>query len=347
MMRKIVLLIIFTASVVAAELKTVTVKKSGADELKDAMDAKTDAPDINFGQIVQSTTEVSPTTFKKETSSISTESETTGHAIPLENSIDSSEESPPIIVDIEKIPISPRRKVIYINQQQNGKLNVHLDVSDVSIVLIPKQNNPQQSLLELLLRSAQKSSLQNKPKEKEQIKTGNHHDDYSKYKNISVRPSEENHHSPPLMPNIPFIESRAPYKVDISSTLAQQPQPVVDIVPNAHQQNNTQFHLQFSRSPIMQLLQPLQPLPPPKSNRIYKRSIDTHLLGINSDDDLPSSENDELTEHIMNSLDIYDVNDADSNEGSEFILLGAVENCGPGRYRDSYQICQPMQNMDY
>lgn len=166
-----------------------------------------------------------------------------------------------------------------------------------------------------------------------------HHDEYSKYK-PSLRPTDDSFHHFGSTGMPPFIESRAPYKVDISSTLGQQ-LPAVEITPNAHQQYAAPP--QIARSPIMQLLKPIPftiqtaPGHSPHSNRIFKRSIDSRLLGI--DDEIPNDE-DELTESIFNSLDKNEeFNGIDRLDGSEFVLLGATENCGPGRRRNSYQIC--------
>jgi hypothetical protein len=168
-----------------------------------------------------------------------------------------------------------------------------------------------------------------KKKEEEMKVEVHHHDEYSKYK-PSLRPAVDNFHHIGSTGMPPFIESRAPYKVDISSTLGQQ-SPAVEITPHSQQ---------IARSPIMQLLKPIPftiQTAPGQSNRIFKRSIDSRLLSI--DDEIPSDE-DELTESIFNSLDKKEeFNGIDRMDGSEFVLLGATENCGPGRRRNSYQIC--------
>lgn len=235
---------------------------------------------------------------------------------------------------------NPKRKLVYINQQQNGKLNVQLELSDVSVIVIPNQS-PQLSLLNLLFKSAQKSN-EVKTKEENEL-----NEQYSKYK-LPVRSAEEIYSFGPS--NAPMVESRAPYKVDISSTMGQQSHPAVDISPNGHQHliPQQQFQPQFARSPIMQLLKPIpftiHPAPGqlPQSNRIFKRSIGSRMLV--ADDETPgdgeNSVNDELTESIFNTFDNdADLNDYPESDRSEFVLLGATENCGPGRTRNSYQIC--------
>lgn len=357
-----------------------TIKMASAVGVKNEMESRTDEPPVNMltqgASIVQASTAVEKaelTTIKVEpitdmssdsSSSSSFVSESTlpvslestsepissSTVLELSNSegpnvVSPPDESPddesePDINNIIPLSEAPKRKVVYINQQQNGKLNVHLELSDVSVIVIPNQKDPQLSLLSLLLKSAQKSNAQNEAKKKEVLPLVDQHIDYSKY----TRRNDE-HVGAGIMP---FIESRAPYKVDISSTLVQQP--AVEIVPNSHQYSSdseNQFQPQFARSRIMQLLKPAsyvlqaasgQAVP---SNRIVKRSIDSKLLDGEITDDAENYvhyKDDILTDSKYNLLDNGDVSDDDTND-SEFILLGATENCGPGRKRNSYQVC--------
>lgn len=227
--------------------------------------------------------------------------------------------------------LPPRRKVVYINQQQNGKLNVHLELSDVSVIVIPNQKDPQLSLLNLLMKSAQKSNM----KKKEESVSIEQLDDYSKYKQ-SLR--DDNYRTF----GMPFVESRAPYKVDISSTIGQHSKPGVELPPHANQHSSqaaSQFQPQFARSPIMQLL---RPAPAQGNNRIFKRSIDSRI-----DADIPGDDynEDELTESFFNTLQNNEnLEGLHEKDESEFVLLGAIENCGPGRQRNSYQICVPVMD---
>lgn len=249
--------------------------------------------------------------------------------------------SPPEMNNIIPLGHNPKRKVVYINQQQNGKLNVQLELSDVSVIVIPNQRDPQMSLLNILFKSAQKSN-EVKTKEENEL-----NEQYSKYK-LPVRPTEDIYNFGAN--NAALVESRAPYKVDISSTMGQQSHPAVDIMPNGHQHliPQQQFQPQFARSPIMQLLKPIpfaiHPAPGqlPQSNRIFKRSTGSRMLI--TDDGIPgdgeNSVNEELTESIFNNFDHDDdLNGFAESDRSEFVLLGATENCGPGRKRNSYQIC--------
>lgn len=233
---------------------------------------------------------------------------------------------------IEEEPQKPtstqRRKILYINQQQSGKLNVHLELSDVNVIVIPNKRDPQTSLLNLLLRSAQKSNLKHEHKDKEEgAKVNVHHaDDYSsKYKMDNY---------PHTSTNEPSIESRAPYRVDISSTLGQQP---ID------QQHNMQPQL----PPLIKLLKPI-PVTILPHTRMYKRSLDLRYLDVNpnilNDKSISSNDNDnndeiELINSLENNEKYNSIDNQDIGSGTEFILLGATENCGPGRRRNSYQIC--------
>lgn len=233
--------------------------------------------------------------------------------------------------NIKPLNETPKRKVAYINQQQTGRINVQLDLSDIEVIVIPNNSDPQQSLLGLLLKSVQKSNARSVPKKTKEIASViDAQDEYSKHKQID----EENYHFDGT--NMPLVESRAPYQVDISSTIGQQMQPVVDIMSNSHSDSNPtseqQFEPQFARSPIMQLLRNAASDQKQPSSRIFKRSIGSGLLQDYIDDELP--------EAILNSVDgDMELIAFDNNNDSEFILLGAVENCGLGRRRNSYQIC--------
>lgn len=203
-----------------------------------------------------------------------------------------------------------RKKILYINQQQSGKFNVHLELNDVSLIVIPNRKDPQLSLLNLLLRSAQKSSSlkKNEAYEKNKVTTEI---------NQSIHQNDEPYH--------PVIESRiAPYKIDISSTLG------TDI---------------GSRSSIIKGFKTL-PIDDNHS-RIFKRSIDLNFYGANFDSPVLDDKNisndveeEQLTESITNSLENNDKLYGNMENGSEFILLGAEENCGPDRHRNSYQVCE-------
>lgn len=193
---------------------------------------------------------------------------------------------------------SDKRKVLYINQQQNGKLNVQLELKDVSVFIVPKHKDPQTSLLNLLFKNAQKPSSNVEDKKP-------FNGDYSKF-TIPVALSDENDRINP------HIESRTPYRVDISSTVGQTPIDIITQPPTYHS---------------LKIMPSLA-----QSRQMFRRSIDTrvHVMDYNTQEQLDSD--------IADGADYEEDNLA--NDGTdEFVLLGAIENCGPGRRRNSYQIC--------
>jgi hypothetical protein len=318
-MKKIVLIILFIGTVISNEVRDEKDKNSTESSMlteEVTTTIQTEIENSSQHQMVESSSIKEIVTSTSEKVSTSTDFEDSSFEIDNPSPVN---------------PQSPnRKKILYINQQQSGKLNVHLELNDVSVVVIPNRNDPQLSLLSLLLKSAQKSNnLKNEMKKKEEnLKLAAHHDDdYSKYK------LENYFHS---STNEPIIESRAPYHVDISSNLGQH---------SDNSQSNIFVNGEAS-SPLLKLLKPATIQPSSHHSKMYKRSIDTRVLGINpnvlSDTSISSNhdEEEELTESFVNSLDNENENlNIAAENGSEFILLGAVENCGPGRKRNSYQIC--------
>lgn len=361
---ELMIFVLFLASNYAEEIEIrKTVKKAGAVEWKNNIKPKTNETEVEDTPATFSTTDEpfksnaslevitnSPDAliFSTSATTITNSAESTESESPD----DSEETSPDFTNNILPTSDIPRRKVIYVNQQQSGKLNVHLELNDVSVIVIPNHRDPQLSLLNLLFKSAQKSN-----RIRGMVKKAGH-DEYSKYQQANPHPDEDYRFGSTRMPS---IESRAPYKVDISSTMGQQSQPAVEIIANAHPVLRTPQHeisAQSIDSQVMQLLKPTQAVPliiktasdrKPQSNRIFKRSIDTQELRIDDDipDDVLNYHDDELTESGFNSLDSDDENLAfvNNREDSGFVLLGAVENCGPGRKRNSYQICVAVEDM--
>lgn len=232
-----------------------------------------------------------------------------------------------------------RRKVLYVNQQQHGKLNVQLELSDINLIVIPKDRNPQLSLLNLLLRSAQKSNSvrqEEEKKRKEEItkenanNNNNNGNDYSKYNYMQQTTNE------------PSIESRAPYKVDISSTLNSQPS--VEITHPSEE-------ALIPKSPMLKVKKPVVYQSP--QHYRARRSIENNYVGRENDlveiENIPidSEEGGEIINAIEDADNLDEFNkDETTKIASEFMLLGATENCGPGRRRNSYQICVPITEYD-
>lgn len=271
-------------------------------------------------EVAESTEKVqeSQSSTSSTTPKIDTESNEDDSDEDFENSHESS------LPSFQSGSPSQRRKILYVNQQQHGKLNVQFELNDVSLVVIPNSKDPQLSLLDLLLKSAQKSKIMNDMKKKEEVTkvNANNEDDYSKYNYMRTSTNE------------PSIESRAPYRVDISSTLNSQP--VVEITHQSEESHVT-------KSPLLKVKKPIV-FQSPQSNK-SKRSIENNLVGSDNDvENIPidSDEDREIINSIEdneNSEELIKEIEEDIDSTSEFVLLGATENCGPGRRRNSYQIC--------
>lgn len=229
----------------------------------------------------------------------------------------SSEESS-IIQTSEVSPISSQssstqRKNILYDQRQEGNLNVRLDLENITVIFVPAKKNTQLSLIDLLMKSTH--LLQNKKidKQKSSLKKQNQNE-YLQYIN-----DEPTHHYKQLQNQ--FIESRSPYKVEISSTLNQA---TVDISPNAQQNTDSSamdFQPQFARA---------------------KRSIDETLYAtFDQEEDFGNDSNKAFSDFskLINTLD-RNIDNVSHESESDLILIGATEQCGPGSRRDSYGVCQ-------
>lgn len=213
------------------------------------------------------------------------------------------------------------------------------------IVFVPSKPSSQLSLLELLMKSAART--QGKSSNKKIKKLQKVHEVQNLQERLSdQQPFEYLQHkqNSPLYHSIPqtFVESRSPYKVDIDSTLGHESQ-YMEILPSTFQGYTRQ-------SPVLQLLKNM----PHQGNynkgyRNY-RSIDDSLYGFSGGEGV---ENTDLDEDDLNNTDVNEFNSLNTHDtegisdighisdiDGGFKLLGAVEQCGPDRLRDSYGICQ-------
>lgn len=241
-----------------------------------------------------------------------------------ENLTETSSEESSIIQTSEVSPTSSQsssthRKNILYDQRQEGNLNVRLDLENITVIFVPAKKNTQLSLIDLLMKSSHLLQNKNADKQKSSLKKQNQNE-YLQYNN-----DQPAHHYKQLQNQ--FIESRSPYKVEISSTLNEA---TVDISPNAQQNTEAtaiNFHPQFARSaPI----------------RRNKRSIDDTLYATyyDQDKDVGNASNkfSDFSKYI-NTLDRH-IEDVSNEKDSDLILIGATEQCGPGSRRDSYGVCQ-------
>ncbi|GAB0095330.1 hypothetical protein DMENIID0001_106970 [Sergentomyia squamirostris] len=257
-----------------------------------------------------------------------------------------------------------KRKMIFYDQRQSGKYNIRADLDNFMIMVIPSSPTSSASLLDFLMRGAmRRNQAKNAPKKK---KKGTKIHKLSVVKNQAVDhhveiagPKDSPIHTiPPHQTAIVdhFIEGRTPYKVDISSTARTDPEAKIELIP--------------SKIPVLRIVPPSEEedtnsgneyrswVFPSDSFRIAKSlstsAIDQLNIASNSvaagllPTHVPAPTDDEdvvLTGDTQNSFDsltkdAYGVPDKQYNEDWEWKLLGAQEQCGPDRKRDSYGICQ-------
>lgn len=226
-----------------------------------------------------------------------------------------------IIQTSEVSPISSQsssthRKNILYDQRQEGNLNVRLDLENITVIFVPAKKNTQLSLIDLLMKSSHLLQNNKNDKQKGSLKKQNQNE-YLQYHNDEPAHHYNQHQNQ-------FIESRSPYKVEISSTLNQG---TVDISPNAQLNTDTiNLQPQFARSaPI---------------NR-NKRSIDETLYATFDQEEDFGNDSNKFSDFskLFNTLD-RNIDNISNESDTDLILIGATEQCGPGSRRDSYGVCQ-------
>uniref|UniRef100_A0A182QKA6 Uncharacterized protein n=1 Tax=Anopheles farauti TaxID=69004 RepID=A0A182QKA6_9DIPT len=207
----------------------------------------------------------------------------------------------------------PPRKTITFDQRQEGKYNIRADLENFVIVVVPSGSTSGASLLDLLTRSAQKKEAHQTRKASHKRKNNKAHGGLTHHKKAAqVTPEvivldETNQRSGQLEAE-EFIEGRTPYKVDLSSSARSVD---IDEVPMASGR--------VVRFPGASVHEPL------------RSDVDMTQLQLQPDDrydDLGQSDAD--TDGLDDGWD-------------ELRLLGAQEQCGPDRKRDSYGVCQFVQ----
>ncbi|XP_053672323.1 uncharacterized protein LOC128722671 [Anopheles nili] len=116
-------------------------------------------------------------------------------------------------------PMLPRKKITF-DQRQEGKYNIRADLENFVIMFVPSDSSSGASLLELLMRSADKKDAHLSRKQS-QYRRKNYKAHGGLKKSAQVTPEvivldESNQRSSPLAAE-EFIEGRTPYKVDLSS----------------------------------------------------------------------------------------------------------------------------------
>lgn len=267
--------------------------------------------------------------------------------------------------------LTPPRRLVTYDQRQEGKYNIRADLENFMILLVPtsQSGSSGSTLLDLLSRASQQKSKAganknhkkyNKPSKIDEKSNAQPEDVFNSNQQSAIAKSpylQQQIASAALAAeqsrrNHPFIEGRTPYHVDITSS---------ELADNQPQQQRPYIYARLLRSPISgsrqtkSLSEAFGPrsdltsnsvvLVRPLNERIFehRRSFDNT--------DYPDSANSYsgADEHFddTQSLDSIDrlaangqtsksVNDA----WDELTLLGAQEQCGPDRRRDSYGICQ-------
>lgn len=224
-------------------------------------------------------------------------------------------------------------KILFVNYRQEGKFNIRADLENFMIILVPSKPSSQLSLLELLMKSATARNQEKNSHKKFKNQSGVHENlnlfEYPQYK--------QNSH---LYQRVP--QARSPYKVDIDSTLGNESQYMeMQSVPTTP----FQFARQF---PVLQLFEkkPNDYQSLGNYNRKY-RSIDGSLYGFSDGKGENTKLEESLTNSdVFNSLNLDNIDDNNQNvsgggfSGAGLKLLGATEQCGPDRLRDSYGVCQ-------
>ncbi|XP_031617347.1 uncharacterized protein LOC116337140 isoform X2 [Contarinia nasturtii] len=217
----------------------------------------------------------------------------------------------------ESIPLNvgPSRPQLLYDQRQDGKYNIRADLENFVILVVPSTGN---SLLDLLKRSGQRQ-----PQHNQHVKRVHHTKHHKKYHPSSGKPQVEvkkganrldylnqGEEAAPL--NGEFIEGRTPYHVDIQSD---------------------------------EILQPTYTGVRSLTDGGAVTIADLPLVNLEDNSASVSSAADASDATIFLSTVTGDsttrLKDADlANAQWELTLLGAEEQCGPDRRRDSYGVCQ-------
>uniref|UniRef100_A0A182VH06 Uncharacterized protein n=1 Tax=Anopheles merus TaxID=30066 RepID=A0A182VH06_ANOME len=292
-----------------------------------------------------STTTASET---KPTESVSTTTvpSTTGEASPSPSPTTSSStttKAPTTAASVtSSVPTTkPPRKTITFDQRQEGKYNIRADLENFVIVVVPSGSSSGASLLDLLTRSAHKKDALHQTR-KASHKRKHHKAHSAAQKKIAQATPEvivldETHQRSGQLEAEEFIEGRTPYKVDLSSSARSVDG--ADSNDHHHHQaaaaaaaaaGNKPSSFTFSLEPSVAASRLVRF---PSEYEPARSDVDMTQLQLEPD----YREYDELTP-IGDETDGGLVGDWE-----ELRLLGAQEQCGPDRKRDSYGVCQFVQ----
>ena len=243
------------------------------------------------------------------------------------------------------VPTTKHRRVITFDQRQEGGSNVRVDLENFVIVIMSspqKPSSPASSLLDLLSRSALKKAQSTKkvtdedklqPASPEVVVLDIGTPEHSQ---TQGRQTEE------------FIEGRTPYRVDISARENYNPTSRVSFTPTS---NRVVFPSSSSGNYDGRVS---------KSLRDHPDEVDTNFALITNFGDGGNIANDNVVNEEQEFIDLpfdrlnYPHTDVDmmklqlqgdNGDDWELKLIGANEECGPERRRNSYGICQFVQQL--
>lgn len=263
--------------------------------------------------------------------------------------------------------LTPPRRLVTYDQRQEGKYNIRADLENFMILLVPTSQQSTSSgvsLLDLLSRGQQQKSKAGLNKNLKKYNKPSKIDDSAQPEDvISSKPTIGK--SPYLQHQLsaaltaeqvrrhqPFIEGRTPYHVDISSSESADNQPqqrpyiYARLLRSLNPSNRQSKSLSEVFGPRSDLSTNSVVLVRPLHEQIYehRRSFD------NTDYSDPGNSYSGIDEHFDDAQGLDSIDQlaaagqtpkSGNNDGwDELTLLGAQEQCGPDRRRDSYGICQ-------
>lgn len=280
---------------------------------------------------------------------------------------------------IDDVVPPPRRQITY-DQRQEGKYNIRADLENFVIMIIPSNPSTGMTLFDLLSKSARKRShakhagkKHNKPEKKPLPE---------EEAEIESQKPIEIVEQPTVRVVQEFIEGRTPYRVDISAVEpvdslleimkppAPQTETIATILPakgnlrsfpnpgvwfTSRKTKKLYDNLnveEFNKNNVL-LTTESQSYSSPITYDITKRGFTDLTDTSNSFDSLNTGNIDTLPlqpDTFLNSQSAEQQYQQQQNEeieeGWEFKLIGAQEQCGPDRRRDSYGVCQFIPGFD-
>lgn len=278
--------------------------------------------------------------------------------------------------------VPPPRRQITFDQRQEGKYNIRADLENFVIMIIPSNPSTGMTLFDLLSKSARKRShakhagkKHNKPEKKPLPE--------EEEEEIEAQKPVEIVEQPTVRVVQEFIEGRTPYRVDISAVEtpvdslleimkppAPQPESIATILPakgnlrsfptpvvwfTSRKTKKLYDNLngeEFNKNNVLLTTEP-QSYTSLNSYDITKRGFTDLTDTSNSFDSLNTGNIDTLPlqpDTFLNSQSAEQQHQQQQNEeieeGWEFKLIGAQEQCGPDRRRDSYGVCQFIPGFD-